>query len=122
MADRFSPPVAPSSETPHARGDTRRPRGGRRRGRNALVTLAVLLPVMAYVVYSSFQVGDVECEVCITFEGRDACRTVAGKTEEDSRRGAVTNTCAQLASGVTDSLRCERTVPRKASCRRLRDG
>ena len=103
--------------------DTRRPKGGRRYPwRNVLVTLGVLLPVMGYVVYSSFQVGDVECEVCITFEGRDACRTVAGKTEEDSRRGAVTNTCALLASGVTDSLRCERTLPRKAECRRLRGG
>jgi hypothetical protein len=90
--------------------------------RNALVTLGVLLPVIGYVIYSSFQVSDFECEVCITFAGRDACRTVAGKTEEDSLRGAVTNTCALLASGVTDSLRCERTQPRKAECRRVSGG
>ena len=85
--------------------------------RNALVTLGVLLPIIGYVVYSSFQVSEFECEVCITFDGNDACRTVAGKTQEDSLRGAVTNTCAQLASGVTDTLRCERTKPRKAECR-----
>jgi hypothetical protein len=115
-----SPP--PANDKPYAISDKRRPQGGRRRWRNALITLGVLLPVMGYVVYSSFQVGDVECEVCITFEGRDACRTVAGKTEADSTRGAVTNTCAQLASGVTDTLRCERTVPRKAECRRARGG
>jgi hypothetical protein len=90
--------------------------------RNAVVTLGVLLPVIGYVVYSSFQVSEVECEVCITFEGRDACRTVAGKTEEDSMRGAVTNTCALLSSGVTDTLRCERTQPRKAQCHRLAGG
>jgi hypothetical protein len=89
----------------------------RRTWRNAIVTAGVLVPVIGYVVYSSFHVGDVECEVCITFEGRDACRTVAAKTEEDGMRGAVTNTCAQLASGVTDTLRCERTLPRKAACR-----
>lgn len=117
------PAPPPSCDKPYAISDKRRPTGGqRRRWRNALITLGVLLPVMGYVVYSSFQVADVECEVCITFEGRDACRTVAGKTEEDSRRGAVTNTCALLASGVTDSLRCERTAPRKAACRRLRGG
>ena len=91
----------------------------RRRGRNALVTLGVLLPVIGYVVWSSFQVSEFECEVCISFGGRDACRTVAGKTEEDSLRGAVTNTCALLSSGVTDTLRCERTTPRKAQCRRV---
>lgn len=85
--------------------------------RNALVSLGVLVPVIAYVVYSSFHAGAVECEICITFEGRDACRTVAAKTEEEGLRGAVTNACAQLASGVTDTLRCERTLPRKAECR-----
>ena len=90
--------------------------------RNALVTLGVLLPVIGYVVYSSFHVSDFECEVCITFNGRDACRTVAGKTQEDSMRGAITNTCAQLASGVTDSMHCERTAPRKAECRRVAGG
>ncbi|MGH9410711.1 MAG: hypothetical protein ACRD1V_14805 [Vicinamibacterales bacterium] len=80
------------------------------------MTLGVLLPVLAYVVYASLQAGGVTCEVCITFEGRDACRTVQSKTAEDSTRGAITNTCALLASGVTDSLRCERTRPRKVEC------
>jgi len=87
--------------------------------RNTLVTLAVLLPVAGYVVYSSFQVSDFECEVCITFGGRDVCRTVAGKTQEDSLRGAITNACALLAGGVTETLRCERTVPRKSECRHV---
>jgi hypothetical protein len=87
--------------------------------RNALVTLGVLLPVIVYVVWSSFQVSDFECEVCITFGGRDACRTVAGKTEEEAMRGALNNTCALLSSGVTDTLRCERTTPRKLECRKL---
>lgn len=90
--------------------------------RNAIVTAGVLLPVIGYVIYSSFQVSDFECEVCITFNGRDTCRTVAGKTEADSMRGAVTNTCALLASGVTDTMRCERTTPRKAGCRRVAGG
>ena len=87
--------------------------------RNAIVTLAVLAPVIAVVVYSSFQVSDYECEVCIAFEGREACRTVTGKTEEEGLRTAIDNACALLASGVTDSLRCQRTTPRKAECHPL---
>ena len=87
------------------------------RRRRTLVTLGVLLPVMGYVVYSSLQAGVVQCEVCIAFEGRDACRTVESKTAEESTRGAITNACALLASGVTDTLRCERTQPRKVECR-----
>jgi len=87
--------------------------------RNAVVTLVVLAPIFGYVVYSSFQVSDFECEVCMAFEGRDVCRTVTGKTELEGLRTGIDNACAQLASGVTDSLRCQRTTPRKAGCRRL---
>ena len=90
--------------------------------RNAIVTLAVLVPIVGYVVYSSFHVSDFECEVCITFEGRQTCRTVTGKTELEGLRSATDNACALLASGVTDSLRCQRTQPTKASCRPLGGG
>lgn len=86
--------------------------------RNAIVSAAVLLPVIGYVVYSSFHVNEFECELCITFAGRQACRTVAAKTEEESMRGALTNACALLSSGVTDTLKCERTQPDKIECRR----
>ena len=68
---------------------------------------------------SSFSVSDYECEVCITFGGRDVCRTVKGKTQEETLRGGVNNACALLASGVTDTMRCSRTEPRKAQCRHL---
>jgi hypothetical protein len=30
--------------------------------------------------------------------------------------GATNNACAQLASGVTDSIACERTQPTKVDC------
>ncbi|MGH7788726.1 MAG: hypothetical protein ACRERC_17785 [Candidatus Binatia bacterium] len=89
--------------------------------RNAIVTLGFLLPIGAFVVWSSFQVSDFECEVCMAFEGRDVCRTVTGKTELEGLRTGIDNACALLASGVTDSLRCQRTTPRKAQCRPLGD-
>jgi hypothetical protein len=87
--------------------------------RNALVTLVVLAPIFGFVVWSSFQVSEFECEVCITFEGNDVCRTVTGQTELEGLRTGIDNACALLASGVTDSLRCQRTPPRKAGCRPL---
>ena len=87
--------------------------------RNTIVTLIVLLPIAAVVVYSSFQVSDFECEVCIAFEGRSTCRTVTGQTEQEGLRTGVDNACALLSSGVTDTLRCQRTMPTKATCRPL---
>ncbi len=71
------------------------------------------------VVYSSFQVSDFECEVCMAFEGQETCRTVTGKTEMEGLRTGIDNACAILASGVTDTLRCQRGQPKKASCKHL---
>lgn len=93
-----------------------------RRWKSTLATVAVLVPVMAFVVYSSFFVSEYECQVCIDFEGHSDCRTVKAATEAEAMRGAIDNTCAQLSSGVTDTMRCSRTEPSKASCRPLGDG
>jgi hypothetical protein len=82
-------------------------------------TVAVLVPLIALVVYWSFQVSDYECEVCVSFDGREVCRTVTGQTEEEGLRSATDNACALLAAGVTDTLRCTRTRPTKAQCRRV---
>ena len=69
------------------------------------------LVVLAYVVYSSMNLSGHRVEVCIAFNGRSACRTAAGASEEFARRTATTNACAELASGVTDSIACENTPP-----------
>jgi hypothetical protein len=76
----------------------------------------VLTAIVAVVVVSSLQVGNARCEVCVEFRGRQACRAVDAATEDEARRGAHTNACALLASGVTDSLACERTAESSARC------
>ena len=80
------------------------------------IAVAGLTVFIALVVYSSFQVSGVRCEVCMQFRGMQDCRTVEGATELEALRGGITNACALLASGVTDSLACERTRPSKAAC------
>jgi hypothetical protein len=90
--------------------------------RNTLITLGFLLSIGGIVVYLSFQVSDFECEVCMDFEGRGVCRTVTGKTEVEGMRTGIDNACAMLSSGVTDTMRCQRTTPRKAECKRLGGG
>lgn len=81
------------------------------------VTLIGLGAIVAVVVVSSLNVGDVRCEVCIDFRGRQACRAVDARTETEARTSAINNACAFLASGVTDSMACERTPPTKLDCR-----
>jgi hypothetical protein len=78
---------------------------------------AVLLAIVAVVVWSSLRVGGVRCEVCIDFGGRRACRAVDGASEEEALAAARTNACALLASGVTETMACERTEPASSGCR-----
>lgn len=88
-----------------------------RRKRTTRLALAGLFALMGGVVYSSLHVARFQCDVCISFAGRESCRTVEASTEAEARAGAVTNACAHLASGVTDSLACERTVPTRVECK-----
>jgi len=91
----------------------------RRRHTSTIAALVVLVPVIGFVLYSSMHVAEFECDVCIAFDGQQVCRTVTGKTREEGVRTGVNNACALLASGMTNSMRCERTQPTRAECREL---
>lgn len=81
------------------------------------VTLVALVGFCGFVVWSSLGVGGVRCEVCMQFNGREACRAVDGNDEQEAHMAAVTNACALIASGVTDTVACQRQTPAKAECR-----
>jgi hypothetical protein len=75
-----------------------------------------LVGIAAVVVLSSLNVGNVRCEVCVSFRGREACRSVEAATEEEALRGARDNACALISSGVTDTLACQRQDFTTTSC------
>ncbi len=93
-----------------------RPARTRRRSRLGWLGLAGLAAFMALVVYRSFEIGGVRCEVCIEYRGRSQCRTVDGASRKDAMQAATTNACAYLSSGVTDGIACARTAPTRAEC------
>ena len=80
------------------------------------VALLALLAIGGFVIVSSFRIAGVRCEVCIEFDGARACRAVDAANEKDALAAARTNACAQLTSGVTNSMRCERQEPLSSSC------
>ena len=101
---------------------TREAMAGARSGRswrNAVAAACVLLPVIGFVVYSSFQVSAVECEVCMAFDGRELCRSASAATREEALRSAADNACALLASGMTHTIRCQQSEPVKSRCQPL---
>ena len=65
------------------------------------------LAIIGLMVYSSMNLSSHRVEVCIDFQGRQACKTASGETRENAIRTAATNACAFLSSGMTDSMACE---------------
>jgi hypothetical protein len=88
----------------------------RRKSKAGVYGLLALVAFMALIVWRSFQVGGVRCEVCITYEGRSQCRAVDGTSRQEALLAATQNVCAFLSSGVTDSMACARTPPTKEEC------
>jgi hypothetical protein len=87
--------------------------------RNRVAAVAVLAPVVGFVVYSSFRVSAVECEVCMRFDGRSICRSASAARRAEALRSATDNACALLTSGMTNSIRCQDSEPVKSECRPL---
>ena len=67
--------------------------------------------VLGVIVYSTFHQERIRCRVCMSFSGRSDCRTASAATREEALRTAVSNACAQLSSGVTETTQCENTKP-----------
>ena len=75
------------------------------------LAIAFAVVVVGFVVLTTFHQDRVRCEVCVTFNGRKDCRVASATTQDLAVRAAVTNACAQLASGVSETTQCENTKP-----------
>jgi hypothetical protein len=67
--------------------------------------------VLGAVVLSTPRTQPFRCKICVSFNGRRACRTGSAETAAGAQRAAITNACAELAGGVTESNQCENTLP-----------
>lgn len=75
------------------------------------IAVAFGVVFIAAVAYSTFRTPSYRCRVCIAFDGHTDCRTASARTREEAQRSATTAACAQLAGGVSDSMRCESARP-----------
>jgi hypothetical protein len=80
-----------------------------------LVGIVLFLALMALLAYSTLKLGGTRVEVCMAFNGQQSCRTASGSSREQATRTAIQNACGEIASGVTDSLACERSEPVKVT-------
>ena len=78
----------------------------------AIVALFVIA-FLALIAYSTLHGPRYRLEACMAYGGRTACKTVSAKSEQSALRSAAEGACADIASGVTDTLRCEQSEPQK---------
>ena len=79
--------------------------------KTVVLAIAFVVLVLVVLVYTTMGNARYRCEVCIAFQNRTACRTAGAAAEAQALRTATENACAQIASGVTDSIACENTPP-----------
>jgi hypothetical protein len=79
--------------------------------KSVLLGILFLVAFLGIVVYSTMGAGRIRCEVCITYQGRNACRTASARTRDLALRTATENACALISSGITDSNQCHNTPP-----------
>ena len=75
-----------------------------------LVTL-IVIGIIALIAYGTMAGARYRVKVCMTYNGRSTCRTVAARSEDGAVKSATSNACGDIASGVTESMGCEHTTP-----------
>ena len=82
-----------------------------------VVTGVVLAAAFVSVlVMALMKEAQVECEVCIDFDGGRACRTAIASSRERAISGATTAACVVLSAGVTAGIQCSNTSPISLRC------
>ena len=72
-----------------------------------------MIAFLALMAYSTLHGPRYRVEVCMAYQGRSACKTVSAKSEPAALRSAAENACADIASGITDTMRCEQSEPQR---------
>jgi hypothetical protein len=72
--------------------------------------------LIGFIVYSATGLAQVSCQVCVEYHGRTLCPTAAGTSQEEAVRTAAGIACSELATGRTENIACERTLPKSVTC------
>ena len=86
-----------------------------RKGR-VLSFLAVVALLVGGLVYGSFRAVQVDCEVCVEFNGKTECRRGSGANQEEAHAAAQRAACATISFGMAESINCQRTPPKTIQC------
>jgi hypothetical protein len=85
--------------------------------RGTIITIVLVAAFGALLLFNTLSAQKVECEVCVEFNGRSNCATASHENDAEATRSAQTTACGTLASGMDQSIACDRTPPKSRQCR-----
>lgn len=85
--------------------------------RPAMAGIVFVLAILGALIYMSVGLmhQGARCEVCMEFNGRTNCKTVSGDTQDNALRTAISSACADIVSGVTETMQCEHSSPKSVT-------
>ena len=82
-----------------------------------LVAVVLVVAGLGALVYATLSHGRVECEACVRFDGREACKSAAGADRAAAEQAAIATACSLVTGGVTETIGCQGREPVSLSCR-----
>jgi hypothetical protein len=76
---------------------------------------AAIAFIAALAVFSTTS-ATIECEVCMRFNGREACNTSTAPERDIAVAQARNSACQQISGGVTDGIKCSQGPPARLTC------
>jgi hypothetical protein len=87
--------------------------------RRRVLTVAVVLAFVAFLLWTTLSSQRAECSVAIEFQGRSGTGRASGSSEADALREAQTAACGPLTGSMNDRIACASTPPATQHCRTL---
>ena len=85
--------------------------------KTTLIAILFSLIVLGVLIYSTMNLQQYSCEVCITYQGQNNCSSAAGTSREEAIRTATDVACAPITNGMTESIQCSNTPPKSVNCK-----
>jgi hypothetical protein len=86
-------------------------RASQRSNKIGIVIALFILAFAVWILYSTLQGPRYRVRVCMSYQSRSSCRTVSAKSEQAALQSAVENACADITSGVTETIACQQSQP-----------
>lgn len=81
-----------------------------------IIGIVIVLSLLALLTYKMTHLARLECSLCITFKELRRCTHALGPTNSEALDEAHRSLCAQMASGVTEVLACNRAPREDIQC------